>query len=232
VILSNTCSNPRNECEKVSVTNVIVIDDHDLIRMGICRILQDVPGIQCIGQGASGEEALKLVRRLEPDIVIMDIRMPGMGGLVATQRILATHPKVKVIVVSAFDELYPDKLLKAGASGYITKNTDSAEVATAIQTVLANRVFVSPVIAQKIVTNELNGKAGSPLESLSRRELQIALMITSGHRIAEIAGVLNVSPKTINSYKYRICEKLKVNNDVELTLAAVKYGLVNPEEIV
>jgi len=213
------------------VTSVIVIDDHDLIRMGICRILQDVPGVRCVGQGASGEQALHLVRQFEPDIVIMDIRMPGMGGLEAAQRILVSHPKVKVIVVSAFDDLFPEKLLKAGAAGYITKNTDAGEIALAIETVLANRVFVSPVIAQKIVVSELNGDACSPLQSLSRRELQIAQMLTSGLRVAEIAGVLNVSPKTINSYKYRICEKLNVSNDVELTLAAVKYGLVKPEEI-
>lgn len=217
---------------RVPVTRVIVVDDHHLIRTGICMILRDVPDVEVIGQGDSGEQALELVKSLAPDIVIMDLRMPGIGGLEATRRILQHYPGVKVIVVSAFDEIFPHHLLKAGASGYITKKTDSGEVARAIQTVLDNRVYVSPLIAQDMVLKELNGdNQNSPLAQLSQRELQIAQMITSGHRAAEVAAVLNISSKTISSHKYRIYEKLKVSNDVELTLAAVKYGLVNPSDI-
>jgi DNA-binding NarL/FixJ family response regulator len=116
---------------------VLVVDDHDLIRLGICRLLSDVPGINVIDQAASGEEAIVLVRKHRPDIVFMDIRMPGIGGLEATQRILSQQPNTKVIVISAFnDDVYPMTLLKAGASGYITKNADTDEIKTAIETVL------------------------------------------------------------------------------------------------
>ncbi|WP_461515948.1 response regulator [Porticoccus sp.] len=214
--------------------SVLVVDDHDLIRLGICRMLADVQGITVIGQAASGEEAVDKVRVLSPDIVFMDIRMPGIGGVEATHRILSRYPKTKVIVVSAFnDDVYPATLLKAGASGYITKNAGSLEVKTAVQAVLSGKAYVSPELAQMMVINGMqSGQDNSPLASLSHRELQIATMITSGRRAKDIAETLNISPKTINTYKYRIYEKLGVTNDVELTLAAVKYGLVDPSEVI
>ena len=212
---------------------VLVVDDHDLIRLGICRLLSDVPGINVIDQAASGEEAIVLVRKHRPDIVFMDIRMPGIGGLEATQRILSQQPNTKVIVISAFnDDVYPMTLLKAGASGYITKNADTDEIKTAIETVLLGKVYVSPRLAQMMVVNGLSNQSESPLSLLSPRELQIAELITNGKRANDVAETLNISPKTINTYKYRIYEKLGVSNDVELTLAAVKHGLVYPSEVI
>jgi two-component system, NarL family, invasion response regulator UvrY len=212
---------------------VLVVDDHDLIRVGICRLLAEVPDLTVVGQAGSGEEAITMVRDLVPNIVFMDIRMPGIGGLEATQRILSQHPEIKVIVVSAFnDEVYPAKLLKAGASGYITKNADTDEIKIAVQTVLSDNIYVSPQLAQMLVVSGMSNNAKSPLAQLSQRELQIAELITSGKRANDVAVTLNISPKTINTYKYRIYEKLGVSNDVELTLAAVKYGLVDPSEII
>lgn len=212
---------------------VLVVDDHDLIRMGICRLLADVPNLAVVGQARSGEEAIMMARDLVPNIVFMDIRMPGIGGLEATRRILSQHPEMKVIVISAFnDEVYPVTLLKAGASGYITKNADTEEIKTAVQTVLSGNVYVSPQLAQMLVVSGISNNAKSPLAQLSQRELQIAELITSGKRANDVAVTLNISPKTINTYKYRIYEKLGVTNDVELTLAAVKYGLVDPSEII
>ncbi len=212
---------------------VLVVDDHDLIRLGICRLLSDVPGINVIDQAASGEEAIVLVRKHRPDIVFMDIRMPGIGGLEATQRILSQQPNTKVIVISAFnDDVYPMTLLKAGASGYITKNADTDEIKTAIETVLLGKVYVSPRLAQMMVVNGLSNQSESPLSLLSPRELQIAELITNGKRANDVAETLNISPKTINTYKYRIYEKLGISNDVELTLAAVKHGLVDPSEVI
>jgi len=212
---------------------VLVVDDHDLIRLGICRLLSDVPGINVIDQAASGEEAIVLVRKHRPDIVFMDIRMPGIGGLEATGRILSQQPNTKVIVISAFnDDVYPMTLLKAGASGYITKNADTDEIKTAIETVLLGKVYVSPRLAQMMVVNGLSNQSESPLSLFSPRELQIAELITNGKRANDVAETLNISPKTINTYKYRIYEKLGVSNDVELTLAAVKHGLVDPSEVI
>lgn len=211
---------------------VLVVDDHDLIRVGICRLLTDVPGITVVGQARSGEEAISLAKDLTPDIVFMDIKMPGIGGLEATKRILARQPQTKVIVVSAFnDDVYPATLLKAGAYGYITKNADTEEIKTAVQMVLSDKIYVSPQLAQMLVVSGMTNNEKSPLSELSQRELQIAELITSGKRANDVAETLSISPKTINTYKYRIYEKLGVTNDVELTLAAVKYGLVDPSEI-
>ena len=212
----------------------LVIDDHDVVRLGISSLVESVPGVEIVGQGCSGEQALKLARESRPDIVFMDIRMPGIGGLEATKRLLASNPKVKVIVISVFtDEIYPTQLLKAGAAGYITKSADRQEIQDALQTVIEDKVYISPAIAQQLVLKSLDpDQEGSPLATLSQRELQIAQMITSGHRANEVAAVLNISPKTINTYKYRIYDKLDVTNDVQLTLAAVKYGLVDPDEVI
>ena len=216
------------------VHKVLVVDDHKLIRMGLCRLIESVTSVTVVGECGSGEEALGAARELEPDIVFMDIRMPGIGGLEATRRLMTVHPDLKVIVITAMsDDIYPRQLLKAGAAGYITKNADQHEIQDALTTVMDDRVYVSPEIAQLMVVNGLSaGQEQSPLATLSQRELQIAQMITNGHRANDIAGVLNISPKTINTYKYRIFEKLGVSNDVELTLAAVKFGLVDPGEII
>ncbi|MGK2915146.1 MAG: response regulator [Porticoccaceae bacterium] len=213
---------------------VLVVDDHDLVRRGICGLLEAIPGVEIVGQAASGEDSLIMTRQLKPDVVFMDIRMPGIGGLEATRRLIAANAAIKVIVVTAFnDDSYPVHMLKAGAAGYITKSAGSQEIRLALDTVIDDRVYVSPEVAQLLVVNGLSSdQEKSPLAQLTQRELQIAQMITSGHRANEVAGVLNISPKTINSYKYRIYDKLGVTNDVELTLVAVKYGLVNPSELV
>ncbi len=215
------------------MSTVILVDDHDLVRAGVRKLLTEVPGANVIAEGSSGEEAISLVREFSPDVVFMDIRMPGIGGLEATSRILAMQPETRVIGLSACnDDLYPSKLLRAGARGYITKSAGSDEVKTALDTVLAGEIYISPEIARQVAVNSITGSAdGSPFDGLSERELQIAHMITSGHRANEVAAILMVSPKTVNAHKYRIYEKLGVTNDVELTLAAVRHGLVDPTEI-
>ncbi len=217
----------------MGIKKVLVVDDHDLVRLGICRMLSELTDLEVVGQANSGEQAILLVRELRPDIVFMDIRMPGMGGLEATRRILAYKGATKVIVVSAFsDDIYPSLLLNAGASGYITKKSDAGEISDAIATVTKGKVFISPSLAQMMVSNQLNkGISQSPFSTLSERELQVAEMITSGQRANQIASRLNVSPKTVNTYKYRIYEKVGAANDVELTLAAVRTGLIDPFQI-
>lgn len=207
-----------------------MVDDHDLVRMGISRMLGDVSGIQVMGEANSGEEALAFARQSEIDVILMDVKMPGIGGLEATRKLVARSPKSRVIAVSGLDDpQFARRLLEAGASGYLTKGTDMEEMVRAIQTVMSGNRYISPSIAPQLIPGLGPGSSDSPFDCLSERELQTAVMIVNGSKVAEIADTLSVSPKTVNSYRYRIFEKLDIHSDVELTLLAVKYQLLDPE---
>lgn len=213
---------------------ILVVDDHDLVRTGIVRMLADVDGINVIGEANSGEVAIKLTKDLSPDVVLMDVKMPGMGGLEATKKLLHWHPEVKIVAVTACDDdLYPQRLLQAGAAGYITKGADLSEMIEAIQTVRRGEIYMSSNVARTLAMKNFGGrKEQSPFELLSERELQTALMIANGQKATDIAATFNVSPKTVNTYRYRIFEKLNINSDVELTLLAVKHHVLDPESVV
>lgn len=205
--------------------NVLVVDDHDLIRAGLARMLKDDPHIKVVGEAASGEEALTAVRNLQPDVVLMDLKMPGIGGLEATRRIKKSHEKVRVVVVSAFiDDPFLDRVMDSGASAYVSKNSHISEMIKAIKVVADGQRYVSPDIAQAMALKQSNG---SPFAQLSERELQIAMMIIDCQKVQHISDKLCLSPKTVNTYRYRIFEKLEINSDVELALAAVKHGLLD-----
>lgn len=212
---------------------VLVVDDHDLIRVGICQLIRQVSGITVVGEASSGEEAIGLADQLTPDVVFMDLRMPGMGGAEAAKRIIRRHSTIKIIILTAVnDGDYPRRMLRAGASAYMTKRADANEVTLALQKVVNGGVYISPELAQQMAVHNVSAdNPESPFSSLSQREMEVATMIASGHRAAEIAAIFNSSTKTINTHKYRIHEKINVNNDVELTLAAVKYGLIDPEQL-
>lgn len=200
--------------------------------MGISRMLADVSGIEVLGEANCGEEALEFVRQAEVDVILMDVKMPGMGGLEATRKLLTRCPSAKVIAVSALDDdLFPGRLMQAGARGYVTKGADLEEMVKAIRTVDSGDVYISSSMATKMALRNVGGKAekASPFDDLSERELQTAVMIVNGSKVADIADTMSVSPKTVNSYRYRIFEKLNIHSDVELTLLAVKYQLLDPE---
>ncbi len=208
--------------------NVLLVDDHDLVRAGIRRILEDVPNIKVIGEASSGEEALKAAKEIKPDVIIMDVKMPGIGGLEATRKILRVDPDVKVLIVSVCDDdLFPARLLQAGAVGYITKGASQSEMVQAIKSVFSGQRYISPQIASHLALKNITETNKSPFDSLSERELQVMLMVVGGAAVQDISEKLFLSPKTINSYRYRIFEKLGVKNDVELTLLAIKHGLLD-----
>ncbi|MEW5250236.1 response regulator [Microbulbifer sp. 2201CG32-9] len=214
------------------MTKVLVVDDHDLVRMGISRMLADVDGIEVIGEASSGEEALDFCRQTEVDVILMDVKMPGMGGLEATRKLLHRWPQMKVIAVSALDDdLFPGRMLKAGAWGYLTKGTQLKEMIVAIRTVVAGKMHITRDVAVKLAVRNMGGKLAnaSPFDKLSERELQAAVMIVNGMKVAEIANTMSVSSKTVNSYRYRIFAKLDIQSDVELALLAVKHQLLDPE---
>nr|WP_219855014.1 UvrY/SirA/GacA family response regulator transcription factor [Pseudomonas luteola] len=214
---------------RCTVIKVLVVDDHDLVRAGIIRMLADVDGIQVIGQADSGENGLKLVRELKPDVVLMDVKMPGIGGLEATRKLLRSHPEVKVIAVTACEEdPFPTRLLQAGASGYLTKGADIQEMITAIRHAFGGQRYISAQIAQQLALKSFQPQSnGSPFDLLSEREIQIALMIANCHKVQVISDKLCLSPKTVNTYRYRIYEKLSITSDVELALLAVRHGMVD-----
>ena len=206
---------------------VLLVDDHELVRLGIKRLLQDVSGLKVIGEASSGEEAIRLARELLPEVVLMDVQMPGIGGLEATRKMLRHNPDVKILALTVCDdEPYPSRLLQAGAAGYITKGCDPDEMIRAIRTIHSGQRYISTEIAQQLALKRFTKDDKSPLDILSERELQIMLMITSGQKVQEISDKLCLSPKTVNSYRYRIFEKLSINSDVELTLLAIRLGLV------
>ena len=216
------------------MTSILVVDDHDMVRMGIVRMLDDVTGYKVVGEAKSGEDGVRLVRELDPDVVLIDVKMPGIGGLEATRKMLAGNPKVKVIAVTACDDsLYPERLMKAGAMGYVTKAGGFTEITSAIESARQGRPYISSSIAQQLALKSCKpGQADSPFDTLSERELETAMMIVKGQKPVDIAKMFSVSPKTINSYRYRIFEKLEINSDVELALLAVKFNLLDPETVV
>ncbi len=209
---------------------VLVVDDHDLVRMGITRMLADVNGIKVVGEAATGEDALRLARELNPQVVLMDVKMPGIGGLEATRKLLRQDPDVRVVAVTVCDEEpFPSRLLKAGAAGYLTKGAALEEMIKAIRAVASGQRYISPEIAQQLALKNLEEEKASPFEVLSEREMQITMMIVNCQKVQEISDRLFLSPKTVNSYRYRIFEKLSIDSDVELTLLAVRHGLLSTD---
>lgn len=212
--------------------NVLIVDDHDLVRIGIRRLLTDVKGIKVVGEAKSGEDAVRLSRELKPDVVLMDVKMPGIGGLEATRKLLRTNADIKIIAVTVYgDEPFPSRLLQAGAAGYITKGSSLEEMVHAIRTVFSGHRYISPEVAQQLALKHLTDQDGSPFDALSERELQVMMMITHGQKPQEIADKLCLSSKTVNSYRYRLFEKLGVNSDVELTHLAMRHGLLDTEDV-
>ena len=207
---------------------VLVVDDHDLVRMGISRMLEDVAGLTVVGEADSGESAVTQARALRPDVVLMDVRMPGIGGLEATRKLAQLDKHMKVIAVTVCnEEPFPSRLMQAGAAGYVTKGAALEEMVAAIKQVHAGQRYISPNIAQLLVLKHLNPGGESPFDCLSDREIQIALMIVGCEKVNSISDKLCLSPKTVNTYRYRIFEKLGVTSDVELTLLAVRNGMVD-----
>jgi two-component system invasion response regulator UvrY len=207
--------------------NVMLVDDHGLVRNGIKRLLDDVDGITVIAEAETGEQAIKQVRHQQPDVILMDISMPGIGGLEATRKIARSLPDIKIIAVTIHDDdPFPARLLEAGASGYLTKGCDVREIINAIRSVHAGKQYITPDVAHKLALTLINKGEKSPIDRLTQRETQVMLMIVKGSTNKEISSRLCLSPKTTSTYRYRLFEKLGVQNEVELTRFAIRHGLI------
>lgn len=206
--------------------NVLVADDHHLVRSSIAFLLEKECDIHVIAEANDGESAVSQCRQLKPDIVLMDIRMPGIGGLEATRRIQRSLPDSRILILTAYlDDNIARKMYQAGAAGFLSKGADPGETINAIRQVFHGHHYVSHEIAQRLALSKMADQE-SPFAELSHRELQIAIMIVNCQRVQAISDRLHLSSKTVNTYRYRLFEKLNVGSDVELTHLALRHGLV------
>ncbi|MFM1891718.1 MAG: hypothetical protein RLZ44_795 [Pseudomonadota bacterium] len=208
---------------------ILLVDDHELFRTGLRSILQGMPEVEILGEASTGEDAVDWVRRNPPDIIMMDLNMPGIGGIEATRKIGRINPAVKVIAVTVLsDDPFPAQLLDAGAWGYVSKGCPAAELFDAIGAISRGEHYISSDVARKLTLSKLTGaRHMAALSKLSARELQVMMMITRGQSTQDISDSLFLSPKTVSTYRHRLFEKLDVANDVELTHYALRHGLLD-----
>ena len=206
---------------------LLVVDDHELVRMGLRHILSNYPFIQVAAEAADGETALLMNREIRPDVVLLDIALPGLSGIEITARLKQAAPGVGIIILSMHDRApYPERLLEAGASAYLTKGCPATELVHAIKTVAKGGRHIGSSVAQQIALNVLPGGNTSPFDGLSAREMEVLLMLADGKKVSDIADAMHLSPKTVATYKYRIYDKLGTRNEVDLLRMAMRYGLL------
>ncbi len=210
-----------------SMINVLLIDDHALVRSGIRRLLEDSRQVSIVGEAESGEEGVRLAQELKPDVILMDVNMPGIGGVEACRRILQRNSNQKIIVLTIHNEqTFPKRMLEIGARGYLTKECGVDEMLLAVNQVYRGGAYIAPSIAQQLALSLLPGNEHNPIDRLSRREFQVMLMISHGLTNAEISDKLCLSPKTVSTYRLRLLDKLGAQNEVDLIKIAVEQGMV------
>jgi two-component system invasion response regulator UvrY len=211
---------------------IILIDDHVLVRAGMREMLQEVKGISVIGDTGTGSEGVEMVRRLDPDLIILDLKLPDQPGLEVTQKILKIKPDIKILVVSSIvNDLFLFRLLEAGAQGYLTKDAKKEELIQAIKAVYSGQRVISPQLAKRLALAKTDYKKDNIFADISEREMEVMMMLIQGIPVKEMAEKLNISHKTVHSYRSRIFEKLNVKSDLAVTLLAIHHGLITLEEV-
>jgi two-component system invasion response regulator UvrY len=206
---------------------VLLVDDHAVVRTGFRLLLQSQPDINVAAEAPSGEAACQIYAELAPDVVVMDLGMPGMGGLEALRRIRARNPAARVLALSAHDDpMHARRALREGALGFLSKRSAPEALIEAIATVAAGRRYIDPSLAQKLALAEIEGAARSPIEQLSEREFEVFIRLAGGATVQKIADDLKLSASTIGTHLYNIKQKLGVVNQSELTLLAIRHGLI------
>ena len=207
-------------------TTIVLVDDHVVVRAGVRRLLEQEPLFEVIGEAESGEKAYQILAELKPDVMVMDLSMPGMGGLEAIRRILMRYEKTKILVLSMHEDLsFANQALKLGAKGYLTKNTLADDLVKSIETVTQGDVFLSDEIAKKMAMQSISGNQ-DPVHELSAREFEIFRLLAEGLDIDAIASTLNISSKTVSNYQTMIKQKLDINTPIELIRYAIKVGVI------
>lgn len=215
----------------MSAIRVVVVDDHTLVRRGIVSLLQAQPHLEVVGEASSGEEALRLIPNLHPDVVLMDIGMPGMDGLEVTRRLREVAPQTKVLILTVHDrEDYLFQALRAGAAGYILKGADVADLLSAVQSVHQGGVYLYPTVTRRLLADYLRrvelGESKEQYDGLTERERQVLRLLAEGKTIPEIARLLTISTHTVQTHRDHIMEKLGLHNRAELIRYAIRKGLV------
>ena len=207
-------------------TTIVLVDDHAVVRAGVRRLLEQEPLFEVIGEAESGEKAYQIFGELKPDVMVMDLSMPGMGGLESIRRILMCYEKAKILVLSMHEDLsFANQALKLGAKGYLTKNTLADDLVKSIETVTQGDVFLSDEIAKKMAMQSISGNQ-DPVHELSAREFEIFRLLAEGLDIDAIASTLNISSKTVSNYQTMIKQKLNINTPIELIRYAINVGVI------
>ena len=213
---------------------VMLVDDHAVVRVGFRMLLAASPDINVVAEADTGEQALALLSTgpaqaggsARPDVVVMDLSMPGMGGLEALRRLLARDAKLRVLVLSAHeDTAHPRRVLDAGALGYLTKRSAPEALVEAVKAVAGGQRYIEPALAQKLALAQIDGHP-SPVDALSEREFAVFLQLARGRSVADIAADLKLSPSTVGTHLYNVKQKLGAGNQAELTLIALRWGLI------
>lgn len=208
--------------------NVLLVDDHAVVRMGFKMLLESASDIKVVAEAENGEQAIKHYMEHKPDVVVMDITMPGIGGIEAIERIMAKDSTARILVLSAHeDSVHPKRVLSAGAMGYLTKRSAAEELIKAIRTVAGRKMYLEANIAQQMAIQQLSGEA-NPVDVLSDREFEVFIALAKGKSTNDIADTLCLSPRTVGTHLYNIKQKLNANNSAEIALIAMRAGLIDP----
>jgi two-component system invasion response regulator UvrY len=207
---------------------VLLVDDHAVVRMGFKMLLESDSDIKVVAEAESGEQAVKMYQEHKPDVVVMDITMPGIGGLEATDRIMSKDNTARILVLSAHeDSVHPKRVLNAGAMGYLTKRSAAEELIKAIRTVAGRKMYLEADVAQQMAIQQLSGEK-NPVDVLSDREFEVFMALAKGETTNEIAETLSLSPRTVGTHLYNIKQKLNASNSAEIALIAMRSGLIDP----
>lgn len=206
---------------------VLLVDDHAVVRTGFRLLLQSLAEVSVVAEAESGEAACQRYLELTPDVVVMDLAMPGMGGLEALRRIRARHPQARVLALSAHDDpMHARRALQEGALGFLSKRSAPEALVEAVTTVAGGRRYLDTALAQKLALAEIEGAAKPPIEQLSEREFDVFIRLARGATVQKIAEDLKLSASTVGTHLYNIKQKLQVTNQSELTLLAIRHGLI------
>ncbi|MDF1588531.1 MAG: response regulator transcription factor [Gammaproteobacteria bacterium] len=207
-------------------TTLLLVDDHELVRAGFRRLLEDGDNVTVVAEANSGEQAVQDYIKYKPDVVVMDISMPGIGGIGAVERIIARDPDAKILILSVHeDSVFTSRSLQAGAKGFIPKRSAPEEMLKAVMLVAQGKMSIDPAIAQQIAMQKLTG-SDNVLDVLSQREFEVFRLLAEGKTVNEIAEVLSLSPKTVGTHHTSIKQKLDVSNSAELARLAIRSGLL------